>query len=45
MNTTPCALAALMRLRGQVRGLKRIVIAEGVATCLLLAWIFRSWLW
>jgi hypothetical protein len=45
MNTTPCALAAIMRLRGQARGLKRVAIAEGVLNILLLLWIARSWLW
>ena len=44
MNTTPCTLAALMRLRARFRGLKRVAIAQGVLICLLLAWIVRGML-
>ncbi len=45
VNTSPCELGALMLLRRQFRGLKRVAIAEGVLICLLVAWGFRSWLW
>lgn len=45
MNTTPCTLAALMRLRAQFRCLKRVAIAQGVIIAALLIWSFRTWLW
>jgi hypothetical protein len=45
LNTTPSALMALISARQQVRGLKRVAMAQGVVICLLLVWIFRNWLW